>query len=74
MGSLGATGHIGGTILNAVMARYPAVHVIALVRDTRKGELLRQRFHGLQTRLGSLLEVSLIETESAAAQVVISLS
>ena len=69
---IGATGHIGGAILSAVVDRFPAIHVVGLVRNRPKAEKLQQVFHGIQTRVGNLRDVQLIEFESRAAQVVIS--
>ena len=54
------------------MDRFPAIRVVGLVRDRPKAEKLQQVFHGIQTRVGSLRDVQLIEFESRAAQIVIS--
>ncbi|KAK8848568.1 nucleoside-diphosphate-sugar epimerase [Apiospora arundinis] len=68
---LGATGHIGGAIVRATLIRSSHVQITALVRDKGRAERLETAFEGIQTVLGDLGDVDLIEAQSAASSIVI---
>ncbi|TVY37750.1 hypothetical protein LOCC1_G007688 [Lachnellula occidentalis] len=71
---LGATGHIGGAVVNAILAQYPDVELTALVRDQNKAQRLEQAFSRTRGVVGDLDDVDLIERESKAAGIVINTS
>ncbi|TVY21775.1 hypothetical protein LARI1_G000171 [Lachnellula arida] len=68
---LGATGHIGGAVVKAILAQYPDVELTALVRDQNKARRLEQAFSRTRAVVGDLNNVDLIESESKAAGIVI---
>ncbi|KAH6638665.1 hypothetical protein BKA67DRAFT_528643, partial [Truncatella angustata] len=70
----GATGHIGGAIVNAIWAQLPEVEVAALVRDQDKAARLEKAYPRIRAIVGDIRNVNLIESESKAAGIVISMS
>ncbi|KAH6866268.1 hypothetical protein B0T10DRAFT_524624 [Thelonectria olida] len=71
---IGATGHIGGAAVNALLTQHPDVRITALVRDQGKGERLKQAFPSVRAVVGDLTDVGLIESESNVAGIVINTS
>ncbi|PQE26515.1 Nucleoside-diphosphate-sugar epimerase protein [Rutstroemia sp. NJR-2017a BBW] len=68
---VGATGHIGGAVLELLYRKYPDVKIRALVRDEGKGERLRERYQGIETVLGDNAALDVLEREAREADVVL---
>ncbi|GME60297.1 uncharacterized protein K452DRAFT_272103 [Neofusicoccum parvum] len=68
---IGGTGHIGGEVINAIVKRFPDVEVVALVRDEGKAIQLKSSFPTINTIIGDLSSLSLIEEASRDAGIVI---
>ncbi|KAL9087905.1 MAG: hypothetical protein Q9165_006467 [Trypethelium subeluteriae] len=68
---LGATGHIGGATVAAILAQFPNVEIVTLIRDPEKARRLEQSLQGTRAIIGDLNSVALIERESKAAGIVI---
>ncbi|PQE07928.1 Nucleoside-diphosphate-sugar epimerase protein [Rutstroemia sp. NJR-2017a WRK4] len=68
---VGATGHIGGAVLELLYRKYPHVKIRALVRDEAKGERLRERYQGIETVLGDNSALDVLEREAREADVVL---
>ncbi|KAL0260446.1 hypothetical protein SLS55_004133 [Diplodia seriata] len=71
---LGATGHIGGEVLDATLNQFPDIEVTALVRTEDKGARLRKRYRNVKTVIGDLDSLDVIEQASKDVSIVISTS
>ncbi|KAL1627231.1 hypothetical protein SLS56_006470 [Neofusicoccum ribis] len=65
-------GGTGGEVINAIVKRFPDVEVVALVRDEGKAIQLKSSFPTIDTIIGDLSSLSLIEEASKDAGIVIS--
>jgi putative NADH-flavin reductase len=70
--SIGATGHIGSAVLNAVHARFPDLEIVALVRDNAKANEVFACFENVKTIIGDFRDLAIIESESMASDIVLS--
>ncbi|KAF7928777.1 uncharacterized protein EAE97_009619 [Botrytis byssoidea] len=68
---IGATGHIGGAVLDLVYPKYPDVHIKALVRDEKKGKILVGKYPRVTFVVGDLTSLDLLTGEAKEADVVI---
>ena len=68
---IGATGHIGGAVLDLISSEYPGVSILALVRDEQKSERLVAKYPRVSTLIGDLDSTELLEVSSYNADVVI---
>ncbi|KAM3072093.1 hypothetical protein ACMFMG_008555 [Clarireedia jacksonii] len=68
---VGATGHIGGAVLELLYGKYPDVKIRALVRDEEKGETLRGKYRRVETVLGDNGSLDVLEREAKEADVVL---
>ncbi|CAG8363543.1 unnamed protein product [Penicillium salamii] len=68
----GATGLIGGDFLVIATQKHPEWEISALVRDPSKAKVIEQNFPNVRVVPGSLGNTTLLETESQAADVVLS--
>jgi uncharacterized protein YbjT (DUF2867 family) len=68
---IGATGHIGGAVLDLISSESPELSVLALVRDKQKSERLVAKYPQVSTLIGDLESTELLETSSYHADVVI---
>lgn len=70
--SLGATGHIGGAVLDLISSTFPELQVKVLVRDQQKSDQLTAHYPNVTPVIGGLENVDILEAESRAADTVIS--
>ena len=68
---IGATGHIGGAVLDLITSESPGLSILALVRDEQKSERLVAKYPRVSTLIGDLDSTELLETSSYNADVVI---
>ena len=68
---IGATGHIGGAVLDLITSESPELSILALVRDEQKSERLVAKYPRVSTLIGDLDSTELLETNSYNADVVI---
>ncbi|TGO51424.1 hypothetical protein BOTNAR_0356g00010, partial [Botryotinia narcissicola] len=68
---IGATGHIGGAVLDLVYPKYPDVHIKALVRDEKKGIILVGKYPRVTFVVGDLTSLDLLTREAKEADIVI---
>ncbi|KAI9719361.1 MAG: hypothetical protein M1828_006262 [Chrysothrix sp. TS-e1954] len=68
---LGATGHIGGTVLDTIQAQHNDVDIALLVRSSDKAARLKQRYSRVRVVINGSLNVEVLESESRAADAVI---
>ncbi|KAI9736994.1 MAG: hypothetical protein M1834_000583 [Cirrosporium novae-zelandiae] len=69
---VGATGRIGGTVLQAIVEKYQSkIDLSALVRDKEKGKMLVKRYARITLVVGSLEDLDLIEAAANEADIVI---
>ncbi|KAH7092164.1 hypothetical protein FB567DRAFT_614001 [Paraphoma chrysanthemicola] len=71
---LGATGHIGGAVLNAIHTRFPDIEIVALVRDVQKANRLSERGKHLRAVVGDFRDLDSIEGQAKASDIVINTS
>ncbi|CAI7598251.1 unnamed protein product [Penicillium pancosmium] len=67
----GATGYIGGDALATIVAQHPEFTYSVLVRDSDKAEQVKTQYPNVQIVLGNLDDSSILERESAAADIVL---
>ncbi|KAJ5357266.1 hypothetical protein N7541_004424 [Penicillium brevicompactum] len=67
----GATGYIGGDSLAALFAKYPEFSYSALIRSAEKADQVKAQYPSVRTVIGDLDDSSLLERESAAADIVL---
>lgn len=73
LNSVGATGHIGGAVLDLISSSYSeTLAVKVLVRDQQKAAKLKAQYRQITTVIGTLDDLDLLETESRDADIVIS--
>ncbi|TVY89249.1 hypothetical protein LAWI1_G006045 [Lachnellula willkommii] len=71
--SIGATGHIGGAVLDLISSSYPdTLSVRVLVRDQQKADQLVAQYQYIISVIGNLDSLELLEAESRDADIVIS--
>ena len=68
---IGATGHIGGAVLDLISSELAKLSILALVRDEQKSERLVAKYPRVSTLIGDLDSTELLETNSYNADVVI---
>jgi len=71
---LGATGYVGGTVLNALLAAHPDAEITALVRTASKGELVTKAYPSVKYVIGDLDSSDVITAASAEADIVLSIA
>lgn len=71
-GSLGATGHIGGAVLDLLITSYPKISINTLVRTSELGHELVARYPNVTTIVGDLNSYAVLESMSRDADIVIS--
>ncbi|CAG7970423.1 unnamed protein product [Penicillium salamii] len=67
----GATGYIGGDSLATLVAKYPEFSYSVLVRSPQKAEQVKAQYPSIRVVIGDLDDSSLLEEESAAADIVL---
>ncbi|KAI9925050.1 hypothetical protein ASPWEDRAFT_45191 [Aspergillus wentii DTO 134E9] len=67
----GATGYIGGDALAVLTAKHPEFSYAALVRSPEKAEQVKAKFPSVRIVQGDLDDSSLLEKESATADIVL---
>ena len=72
--SIGATGHIGGAVLDVIVSTTTSLDVTALVRDESKAKRLREKYPNVKTIIGDLENVELVKSAAIEAEIVISRS
>ncbi|KAK6356351.1 hypothetical protein TWF718_000712 [Orbilia javanica] len=68
---LGATGYLGGTILDHLSTTYPALSITAMARDQDKANLITAVYPSVRTVIGNLDSSDIIIPESSAADIII---
>ncbi|EMR82906.1 putative nucleoside-diphosphate-sugar epimerase protein [Botrytis cinerea BcDW1] len=68
---IGATGHIGGAVLDLVYQKYPDVLIHTLVRDEKKGKILVGKYPRVTFVIGDLASLDLLTREAKKADIVI---
>ncbi|KAH8671586.1 hypothetical protein BX600DRAFT_434684 [Xylariales sp. PMI_506] len=68
---VGGTGHIGGAILDQFLKEHPEATVKVLVRDEEKSSRLVAKYPKVQTIIGDLGTLDVLETASREADIVI---
>ncbi|KAF7940095.1 uncharacterized protein EAE98_000222 [Botrytis deweyae] len=68
---IGATGHIGGAVLDLVYPKYTDVHIKALVREEEKGKMLVGKYPRVTFVVGDLTSLDLLTREAKEADIVI---
>ncbi|KAK1753312.1 hypothetical protein QBC47DRAFT_416003 [Echria macrotheca] len=69
---IGASGHIGAAVLQALKAAYPDSKIEALVRSEDDSKDIRERYHTtVNTIQGSLSDLGVVEAAASQAQIVI---
>lgn len=69
---IGATGHIGGAVLDLMISTYPETPITVLIRTNPKAEFLHARYPSITTKIGSLSDLEILEASATAADIVIS--
>lgn len=69
--STGASGYIGGDILNLLKSTHPDYTVSILVRDSDKATAISKEYPDVRVVLGDLDSAALLEQEASQADVVI---
>ncbi|RAL07268.1 nucleoside-diphosphate-sugar epimerase [Aspergillus homomorphus CBS 101889] len=67
----GATGYIGGDALYALVQKHPEYNYTLLVRSANKAEQIQKQYPSARIVLGDLDDSSLLEKESAEADIVL---
>ncbi|CUS13636.1 unnamed protein product [Tuber aestivum] len=67
----GATGYIGGNILDELVAKHPTYVITALARAETSAAVLRKKYPTIRIAMGDLDSITVLETESEKADVVI---
>jgi hypothetical protein len=70
--SIGATGHIGGAVLDQISIKFPDTILTALVRDEEKAARLIAKYPEVIPKIGDLNSLEVLESCSKNADVVIS--
>ncbi|TVY50752.1 hypothetical protein LCER1_G006222 [Lachnellula cervina] len=69
---VGATGHIGGAVLDLISSSYPnTLSVKVLIRDQQKADQLAAQYQYIVSVIGNLDSLELLEAESRDADIVI---
>ncbi|KAF7943153.1 hypothetical protein EAE96_011095 [Botrytis aclada] len=68
---IGATGHIGGAVLDLIYPKYPDVHIKVLVRDEKKGKILVGKYPRVTFVVGDLTCLDILTREAKEADIVI---
>ncbi|ESZ91498.1 hypothetical protein SBOR_8127 [Sclerotinia borealis F-4128] len=68
---IGATGHIGGAVLDLVYPKYPNAEIKALVRDEKKGEVLVGKYPRVKVVIGDFKTLDILTREAKEADLVI---
>ncbi|KAI9741694.1 MAG: hypothetical protein M1834_000079 [Cirrosporium novae-zelandiae] len=70
---IGATGHIGGAVLEEIAKSHPTAEVSVLVRDRLKAKHLVEQYNDLNltTIIGGLESIDVIENAAKEARIVI---
>ncbi|KAE8162890.1 nucleoside-diphosphate-sugar epimerase [Aspergillus tamarii] len=67
----GATGYIGGDVLSQLAVKHPDLTYRLLVRGPEKGEQIKAHYPSVKVIYGSLDDTSILESESANADIII---
>ncbi|PWW77366.1 NAD(P)-binding protein [Tuber magnatum] len=67
----GATGYIGGNVLDELVAKYPTYVITALARTETAAAALSKKYPTIRIAMGDLDSITVLETESEKADVVI---
>lgn len=62
---------MGGDILFTLLHAHPEYEISALVRDSKKGEIITKAYPNVRIVLGELESASLIEDEVAKADIIV---
>lgn len=71
---LGATGFVGGQVLQELVRKYPEFQISALVRDAKAAETISSAFPSVNVIFGSLDDSNIVADEASRASVVLSMS
>ncbi|ETS84177.1 hypothetical protein PFICI_02202 [Pestalotiopsis fici W106-1] len=77
MGSIfltGASGYIGGQVLNEIIQNSPDQPITLLLRDEHKAKLIRDKFKKVNVVIGDLDDDDLLEREASKASIVLHLA
>jgi len=69
---IGATGHIGGAVLDELIRSRPGISITAVVRKHEDRATLEARYPGVEVVVGSLEETELLRELASEAAVIIS--
>lgn len=69
--STGATGYIGGDVLAQLQTQYPEMVARVLVRTEDNAKRIQDRYPSVQPIQGSLSDTTLLQNESANADIII---
>jgi uncharacterized protein YbjT (DUF2867 family) len=72
LGSIGATGHIGGAVLEKVTRAFPTIKITALLRDQEKADRLQSQYPNVKTLIGDLQSTDVVKNAAKEADIVIS--
>ncbi|RVD84249.1 uncharacterized protein DFL_006010 [Arthrobotrys flagrans] len=68
---LGATGYLGGTILNRLVATRPTLSITAMARIQDKANLITAAYPSVRTVIADLDSSDIIISESSIADIII---
>ncbi|KAE9365761.1 NAD(P)-binding protein [Stipitochalara longipes BDJ] len=68
---IGATGHIGGAVLDQITTTYPTASVTLLVRDEEKAARVVAKYPQVIPKIGDLNSIELLQSSSKNSDVVI---
>lgn len=69
--SIGATGGIGGAVLDGLVKITPSVSITGLVRTSEQGKILETQYPTIKTVVGSLHDEAVLNTELEKADIVV---
>ncbi|EPE35559.1 NAD(P)-binding Rossmann-fold containing protein [Glarea lozoyensis ATCC 20868] len=68
---IGATGHIGGAVLEQVTRTFPTIKISALLRDQKKADRLQTQYPNVKTLIGNLHTTDVVKNAAKEADIVI---
>ena len=71
---LGASGYIGGTVLNHLVKSHPDHNIVAVVRTATQAATIKSSYPSITTTIGSLDTPDVLTTEASRASIVLQLA
>ncbi|KAK5654297.1 hypothetical protein OQA88_7474 [Cercophora sp. LCS_1] len=68
---IGATGHIGAAVLDALLTAHPDLSIHAIIRSIADAEDLKDTYQTITTSVGDLSNLPLLESAASKAEIVI---